>query len=71
MSLPGFTAEISLDEVTLHYQSRLRVRPVSEGGILPQIIQNVTAFRVPGGLCVCWEDTDRQQSICICGQGSF
>ncbi len=65
MSLPGFTAEISLDKTPLHYQSHLRVRPASEG-ICPQIIQNVSIFAFRGGFCVCWEDTEKQQSICNC-----
>jgi hypothetical protein len=66
MNIPGFAAEASLGR-TVRYQASLSPDPASYGKVLPQLRQNITFVITPNQVCMCYEDTDAQQSVCECG----
>ena len=71
MTTPGFNAEASLYEVILAGRPQYRrhggrLLSGQTGDVAPQMHFPDTFVIFPGGSCFCYEDTDRQMSICEC-----
>jgi hypothetical protein len=69
MSTPGFNAETSLRQVISangrqHRKHGVAASSGQPGSVVPQVWKKVTFMVVGGRTGVCYEDTERQMSIC-------